>query len=197
MVEDMADEENIGLQSIQTAIDAFTEKPLPQSTSSISYFQNTCKEVRKYLQVGAKKTFRIDLKDTYKRKECLSPVRSPQILITCAHSNDMDSQELPIDNEKHNHLFTESVFDQKLNHNHDYEDDISDDSDSPSDWYDILSKRCLSLDDPELSKCNSPYAGDIEEPLLLSWPTTRKKYKQGSNMNPLFTDRCDEPEIIL
>lgn len=207
--------------STQTAIINFNDNPLmmqSMSTTSLqsatachsksnyerlpaTYFQSTCKEVRKYLQISTKKVFRIDLNDAYKRTEPVSPLRSPQILITSAYSDDSDPniQSSPIIKPKLNeNLFSESVFDQKLSTPID-DDDKSDDSDDnfPIELYATNSKRCLSLDDPEFNKCSSSNAGDIEEPLLLSWPTTRKKYKHGPNVNPLFTDRCDEPEIVL
>lgn len=206
--------------STQTAIINFNDNPmLMQSMSTTSlqsatachsklnydrlpttYFQSTCKEVRKYLQISTKKVFRIDLNDAYKRSEPVSPLRSPQILITSAYSDDSDPniQSSPIIKPKHENLFSESVFDQKLSQPID-DEDKSDDSDDnfPIELYTTNSKRCLSLDDPEFIKCSSSSGGDIEEPLLLSWPTTRKKYKHGANVNPLFTDRCDEPEIVL
>lgn len=221
LAEDFMDDGQIKLNdSTRTTITTFNDNPLiTQSLSTTSlhsvsacnskcnydklpttYFQSTCKEVRRYLQIGTRKVFRIDLNgDSYKRNEPISPLRSPQILITSAYSDDSDPnvQSSPIVKPKHDdNLFTESVFVQKGCQKIDY-DDKSDDSDDnlPTDLY---TKRCASLDEPEFSKCSSPNAGDIEEPLLLSWPTTRKKYKNDSNLNPLFTtDRCDEPEIVL
>lgn len=170
-----------------------------------AYFQNTCKEVRRYLQIGTKKVFRIDLNDSYKRNEPLSPLRSPQILITSAYSNDSDTNVHAlhfspiVKQQQHDDLFTETVFDQKNGQPINYIDDKSDDSDDYStfDLYSTQLKRCLSLDEPEITKCSSSSCGDIEEPLLLSWPTTRKKYKNGPNVNPLFNDRCDGPEMVL
>lgn len=219
IAEDLIDDGEINLNdSTRTTITTFNDNPLiTQSLSTTSlhsvsgchsksnyeklqttYFQTTCKEVRRYLQISTRKVFRIDLNDSYKRNEPTSPLRSPQILITSAYSDDSDPnvQSSPIVKPKHDdNLFTENVFLQKGSQKIDF-DDKSDDSDDnfPIDSY---SKRCASLDEPDLSKCSNPNTGDIEEPLLLSWPTTRKKYKHDSNLNPLFTDRCDEPEIVL
>lgn len=74
----------------------------------------------------------------------------------------------------------------------------------------LISKRCFSLDEQpnfEQNGLNSVNAnaanGAIaaDEQLLLSWPTTRKKYKllkeYEPNVNPLYNDRCEEPEVIL
>lgn len=210
---------------IQLAMCTFNTKPMTNqsiSTTSLqitgpsyskcydrlptTYFQNTCKEVRRYLQIGTKKMLRIDLNNSYKQDETLSPLRSPQILITSAYSDDSDSNmhtlhSSPIVKQSHDQLFTETVFDQKTSQPILYADCKSDDTDDENtsfDFYSTQLKRCLSLDEPEISKCSSSSCGDIEEPLLLSWPTTRKKYKQTNvlNVNPLFNDR-DGPEIIL
>lgn len=215
-VDDFIDDGNIRLHdAVRTTIESFNEKPLMTeslsttslqsatphySKSDYTYFQNTCKEVRRYLQIGTKKVFRIDLNDSFKRNEPISPLRSPQILITSAYSDDSDpnAQSSPIVKAKHDSdLFTESVFDQKDSQQIEYEEK-SDDSDDnfPIELYSKRSKRCLSLDEPVLGKCGGKYAAEIEEPLL-SWPTTRKKYKNAPNVNPLFNDRCDEPEIVL
>lgn len=219
LAEDLIDEGKINLDSFRSTVNSVNDKPLIiQSLSTVSlqsvtsshsksnfdklpYFQSTCKEVRRYLQIGTRKVFRIELSDSYKRNEPVSPLRSPQILITSAYSDDSDPnvQSSPIVRPKHEQLFTESVFEQKGSQQINDYDVKSDDSDDnfPNELFPTNSKRCLSLDEPELTKCNSTTAGDIEEPLLLSWPTTRKKYKHGPNVNPLFTDRCDEPEIVL
>ncbi|XP_031633244.1 uncharacterized protein LOC116347014 [Contarinia nasturtii] len=198
--------------TIQTRLNSVNDKSL--STTSLNshsnanyekltttYIQNTCKEVRRYLQIGTRKVFRIELNDSYKRKEPVSPLRSPQILITSTYSDDStDVQSSPIVKSKHDNLFTESLFEQKNNQTIDFEikSDDSDDNLPINEFYSNNAKRCLSLDEPELTKYKIPNsAGDIEEPLLLSWPTTRKKYKHEPNMNQLFTDRCDEPEVVL
>lgn len=204
--------------TMRTTVDFVNDKPLiTQSLSTTSlqsvthghskqpttYFQNTCKEVRRYLEIGTRKVFRIELNDSYKRNEPISPLRSPQILITSAYSDSGDSgdpnvQFSPTVKHSHENRFTENLFEQHQCLPIDY-DDKSDDCDDnlPSDIFSTNSKRSQSLDEPELIKCNSPTTGDIEEPLLLSWPTTRKKYKPEPNVSPLFTDCCDEPEIVL
>lgn len=219
--DDLVDDAKIHFEnSIQTTIESFNDNTLiTQSISTTSlqnaainhsrstydklsatYFQSTCKEVRKYLQIGTRKVFRIDLNESYKRGEQLSPLRSPQILITSAYSDDSDPnvQSSPIIKQKNDNLFSESVFVQKGSQDIHFDEKSydSDDNFLPESC-DTLSKRCVSLDEPELSKCSSPSAADIEEPLLLSWPTTRKKYKNGLNMNPLFNDRNDDPEAVL
>lgn len=222
LAEDFIDDGKINIDSFRATVNSINDKPMIiQSLSTVSlqsassshsrsnfdklpYFQNTYKEVRKYLQIGTRKVFRIELNDSYRRNEPVSPLRSPQILITSAYSDDSDPnvQSSPIVRTKHceDELFTESVFEQKGSQQIQDYDAKSDDSDDnfSNELFGINSKRCLSLDEPDLTKCNSPNAaGDIEEPLLLSWPITRKKYKHGPNLNPLFNDRCDEPEIVL
>lgn len=191
--------QSMSITSLQNAVSSHSRSSHYEKLPA-TYFQSTCKEVRRYLEIGTRKVFRIDLNDAYKQSEPHSPLRSPQILITSAYSDDSDPnvQSSPIVRQKHDNLFSESVFIQKgiQDINADEKFDDSDDNFSP-DLYETLSKRCLSLDEHELSKCNSPYAADIEEPLLLSWPTTRKKYKHEPNMNPLFNDRSDDPEIVL
>lgn len=73
-------------------------------------------------------------------------------------------------------------------------------------------KRYSSLEEHTNCGRDSELEANEEQHLLLSWPTTRKKYTKhrllqnsygganGKNQfkaNPLYTDRCEEPEIIL
>lgn len=210
VTEDLTDESQIELRnSIQRTINSINDKSL--STTSLNshsnayeklpttYIQSTCKEVRRYLQIGTRKMFRIELNDSYKRKEPTSPLRSPQILITSAYSDESsDVQSSPIVKSKHDNLFTESLFEQKISQPSDFDIKSDDNLPTTTEFYSINAKRCLSLDEPELIKYKTENStADIEEPLLLSWPTTRKKYKHEPNVNPLFADRCDEPEVVL
>lgn len=157
------------------------------------------------------RVFRIDFSDVYKRNEPLSPLKSPQILITSAYSDDSDpnTQSTPfkmqkIPNHQYNNDDTISLYDTEHLTNENKIDNC-DESDTTTtfttDLYKSLSKRCLSLDEPANKYTNNSNTGDFAEPLLLSWPITRKKYKHlkdyEANVNPLFNDRCDEPEIVL
>lgn len=208
---------------IQIAMSSFNVRPLiTQSLSSTSlqtvadpcfskcyeklpatYFQNTCREVRRYLQIGTKKVFRIDTNDSYTRNEPLSPLRSPQILITGTYSDDSDPnmhalQSSPVIKPKHSDFFTETVFCRKDGPQFDCEEKSSETSDEnfQLDLFSTQLKRCLSLDEPEINR-SSNNGSDFEEPLLLSWPTTRKKYKSSPNPSPLFDERCDGSKIVL
>lgn len=171
--------------------------------------------------------FRLDLNDSYRRRthEPLSPLRSPQILITSAHSDDSDqtSQPSPQKFQLQKRLSLTNLLEK--NHCVRYEhNDKTDDSDTESmftpDLHStktdetIISKRCFSLDEQPKFEPNcfvgrattptvvtSSNVAAPDEQLLLSWPTTRKKYKllkeYEPNVNPLYNDRCEEPEVIL
>lgn len=162
------------------------------------------------------KVFRIDLADTYRRnhhmREPLSPLRSPQILITSVQSDDSDQtiQPSPIRIIQQKHSSLGSLFEKqnsctvryeksdKLNES-DTESIFSPESTSPKTDATSFSKRCFSLDEQPKYEPND--TTPAEEQLLLSWPTTRKKYKllkeYEPSVNPLYNDRCEEPEVIL
>lgn len=182
-----------------------------RSKLPVTYFHTTCKEVRRYLQISTKKMFRIDLNDSHKRNEPLSPLRSPQILIT-ADSDDSDpmvhSSPISVQQKLDSSTsFMETEFDWKTHPIND--DDKSDDSDNddnlPFDRCAMQIKRSRSLDEQDVSKCsNSSYGagggGDCDEPhepLLLSWPPVRKLYKSVPNVSPFGDDQCDRPKIVL
>lgn len=151
------------------------------------------------------KVFRIDLSDPYRRsggnnEPPLSPLRSPQILITSAYSDDSDPniQPSPFKTENQTHRLISNFFENANNIERDDKIDESDTDSMFTELHSSFSKRCLSLDEqPKYDPCSS----DMEEQLLLSWPTTRKKYKllkeYEPNVNPLFNDRCEEPEVVL
>lgn len=172
------------------------------------------------------KMFRFDVNDSYRRAmprrhhEPLSPLRSPQILITSAHSDDSDqtSQPSPQKFQLQKRLSLTNLFEK--NHCVRYEqNDKIDDSDTESMFTPdmnstktdetLISKRCFSLDEQPIfeqfsvGRCTAAAATATaaDEQLLLSWPTTRKKYKllkeYETNVNPLYNDRCEEPEVIL
>lgn len=173
-----------------------------------TYFHSRCKEVRRYLQISTKKMFRIDLNDLHKRNEPLSPLRSPQILIT-ADSDDSDPNvhSSPIGERQNNHdsssSFMETEFDRKIHSiNYDEKSDDSGDDNLPFDRYAMQLKRSRSLDEPDVSKCSSSSYGGGEcdephEPLLLSWPPARKMYKSVPNVSPFVDNQCDRPKIVL
>lgn len=148
------------------------------------------------------KVFRIDLNDSFRctsaRNEPLSPLRSPQILITSAYSDEIDpTSHSPFKAESQTHQLITNLFDNANHVDLEHDDRVEEsDTDMLADMHSSFSKRCLSLDDtPKYESC------DMEEQLLLSWPTTRKKYKllkeYEPNVNPLFNDRCEEPEVVL
>lgn len=179
-----------------------------RSKLPVTYFHSTCKEVRRYLQISTKKMFRIDLSDSHKRHEPLSPLRSPQILIT-ADSDDSDPNvhSSPISVQQKLDSSTsvmETEFDWKTHPiNDDEESDDSSDDNLPFDPCAIQIKRSRSLDEPDVSKCSSSSCGiggdrdGPHEPLLLSWPPARKMYKSVPNVSPFGDDQCDRPKIVL
>lgn len=173
-----------------------------------TYFHSTCKEVRRYLQISTKKMFRIDLSDSHKRHDPLSPLRSPQILIT-ADSDDSDPNvhSSPISVQQKLDSSTsvmETEFDWKTHPiNGDEKSDDSSDDNLPFDRCATQIKRSRSLDEPDVSKCSSSSCGiggdcdEPHEPLLLSWPPARKMYKSVPNVSPFGDDQCDRPKIVL
>lgn len=164
---------------------------VPHSKSSLSIATSLLNRV-----------FRFDTNSAY--HQCHETSQSPRILITTAQSNDNDSKT------------HSTTFQMTSNKQHKWADHVSngiddecdaDDNDDDSDTtpfakdlYAMVSKRCLSLDD-QTNYANDLYTNDIGQPLLFSWPTTRKKYKNLAGyqlkVNPLYGDRCEEPEIIL
>lgn len=177
----------------------------------VTYFQSTCKEFRRYLQISTKKMFRIDLNESHKRNEPLSPLRSPQILIT-ADSDDSDpnvhSSPISVQQKLDSSTsFMETEFDWKTHPIDDGEksDDNSDDDDNlPFDRCAMQIKRSRSLDEPDVSKCSSSSCGggggeydEPREPLLLSWPPVRKMYKSVPNVSPFGDDQCVRPKLVL
>lgn len=166
------------------------------------------------------KMFRFDLNASYTRAmprrshEQLSPLRSPQILITSALSDDSDQTSQPSPQRFQKRLSLTNLFEK--NHCVRYEqNDRIDDSDTESMFTPdmnstktdetLISKRCFSLDEQTKFEQNCSVGittnTAADEQMLLSWPTTRKKYKllkeYEPNVNPLYNDRCEEPEVIL
>lgn len=165
--------------------------------------------------------FRFDL--PRRSHEPLSPLRSPQILITSAHSDDSDqtSQPSPQRLQMQKRLSLSNFFEKNNCVRYEQNDKI-DDSDTESMFTPdmnstktdetLLSKRCFSLNEQTKYEQNcsagrtatngtATAAIAADEHLLLSWPTTRKKYKLlkefEPSVNPLYNDRCEEPEVIL
>lgn len=181
-----------------------------RSKLPVTYFHSTCKEVRRYLQIRTKKMFRIELTESHKRIEPLSPLRSPQILIT-ADSDDSDPNvhSSPISTQQKldsSTSFMETEFDWKT-HPIDDDEKSNDSSDDnlPLDRCVMQMKRSHSLDEPDVSKCSSSSCGGVGvgggecdgEPLLLSWPPARKMYKSVPNVSPFGDDHCDRPKLVL
>lgn len=199
---------------LKTSIRNFTGKTKTTTTTTTNLPNINARHSHSSLSVATvlfQKVFRIDLNDSFRRapvNEPLSPLKSPQILITNAPSDDSDhtTHSSPA---KQSQDQGSNRMKSKVNR-YDIEDNISDsDTESiftpelGSDKTDItlFSKRCFSLNEtPSYEAHNSDLSG-AEEQLLLSWPTTRKKYKlmkeYEPNVNLLFNDRCEEPEVIL
>lgn len=142
------------------------------------------------------RVFRFDANSAY--QQCHETSQSPRILITAAQSNDNDLKM-----QSKTFQMTPNHVNNGIDDECDADDDKDDDSDTTPfarDLYAMVSKRCLSLDE-QTNYANDGYANDIGQPLLFSWPTTRKKYKNLAGyqlkVNPLYGDRCEEPEIIL
>lgn len=154
------------------------------------------------------RVFRFDMNGVY--HQCHEPFQSPQILITSAQPDDRETniQSTPstLSNGRPSNSIVEHVEDMvETDLNDDDDDDDNDKNEcertaTEHDLYALVSKRCLSLDE-NASYSNGTYDNDIGQPLLFSWPTTRKKYKNLTGyqlkVNPLYGDRCEEPEIIL
>lgn len=168
-----------------------------------TYFHSKCKEVRRYLEIGTKKMFRIDFNDPRKQNESLSsPLRSPQILITA----DSDDSDLNAHASPANGLarpdYMETILDRNAQRSLDCYDkdgsvDSSDDDGLPFDRYAMQLKRSRSLDEPDISKCSSNSgAGECDEILLLSWPPTREMYKSVPNISLFANDvQCHRRKI--
>lgn len=217
--------------NLHTTIKSYTTKT---TATTLSHLPNmSARHSRSSLSVASvlfQKVFRIDLNDTFRRQsvnEPHSPLKSPQILITNAPSDDSDhtTQSSPIKAASNKQQLQyqqslNSLFEKNGNRScktkgmrYEVEDKISDsDTESiftpemNSDKTDItlFSKRCFSLDETpkyDARHNNNSDLSGTEEQLLLSWPTTRKKYKflkeYEPNVNLLINDRCEEPEVIL
>lgn len=174
------------------------------------------------------KVFRIDLNEPFRKLPTrseqifdMSP-RSPQILITRAHSD--DGEQTPTGRHSPTRGVTKPTSLTSLNENsssahHKYKTvryeskDKIDDSDTESIFTpetstsksittnSSFSKRCFSLEETPKYEPNHLDSTDTEEQLLLSWPTTRKRYKNHKDYEPkinfLFNDRSEEPEVVL
>lgn len=196
--------------SIQSSMRSYNRKhPSPMASR---HSRSNLSVASTFLQ----KVFRLDISDAYRRnhrtREPLSPLRSPQILITSVQSDDSDQtiQPSPIRIPQPKQHSLGNLFDKqnacsfryeksdKLNDS-DTESIFSPESTSPKTDATNFSKRCFSLD--EQPKFEPNETTPAEEQLLLSWPTTRKKYKllkeYEPSVNPLYNDRCEEPEVIL
>lgn len=164
-----------------------------------TYFHSKCKEVRRYLEIGTKKMFRIDLNDSHKRNEPLSsPLRSPQILIT-ADSEESDLNLSPFNGAARTNCL-EAIFDRNnrrsIHYCNDKSGDSSDDDNFPFNRYAMHLKRSRSLDGPNVSKYSGADNGECDKLLLLSCPPTRKIYKSVPNISPFIgDDQCDRHEI--
>lgn len=172
------------------------------------------------------KVFRIDLNESFRklpRSEQIfdmSP-RSPQILITRAHSD--DGEQSPAGMLTPSRGMTKPTSLTSLNEDssaqqkyktvrYESKDKIND-SDTESIFTpetstsksittnSSFSKRCFSLEETPKYEQNHLDSTDTEEQLLLSWPTTRKRYKNPKDYEPkinfIFSDRSEEPEVIL
>lgn len=201
--------------SIRSSMRSYNQKTMNSNMNASSNMST--RHSKSSLNVATallQKVFRIDLSDTYRRaipnkqNEPLSPLRSPQILITSANSDDSDqtNQASPVKMSQKPYSLT-NLFERHNSIRYEKEDKINDsdtesiftpDQNSSRTDVTMFSKRCFSLDEQPKYDTNSISA---EEQLLLSWPTTRKKYKllkeYEPNVNPLFNDRCEEPEIVL
>lgn len=169
------------------------------------------------------KVFRIDLNESFRRAPRpeqmfdMSP-RSPQILITRAHSD--DSEQTPTVSRSPNIELQKRLSLTGTSDNHHryrsirYQSkDKLNDSDTESIFTpetstsksittnSSFSKRCFSLEETPRFEPNNIDSTDTEEQVLLSWPTTRKKYKNNKEYEPkinfLFNDRSEEPEVVL
>lgn len=170
------------------------------------------------------KVFRIDLNEPFRKAPRseqmfdMSP-RSPQILITRAHSD--ESEQTPTVPRSPNHRELQKPLSlTNLNENHHkykvvryHSRDKINDSDTESIFTpetstsksittnSSFSKRCFSLEEQPKYESSNVESTDTEEQLLLSWPTTRKRYKNQKDYEPkinfLFSDRSEEPEVIL
>lgn len=177
-----------------------------------NYFHNKCKEVRRYLQIGTKKMFHVDFKESYnKQNEPIpSPLRSPQILITSAYSDDSNSKahahahanSSPMDVHQNydygSSSFIKMSIDRKTQRtDYDGKSDRSSNDHLPFDQYTMQLKRSRSLGEPDVSKCsNSSYGGECDEHLLLSWPPARI-YKSLPNVSPIVHGQCDRSKMVL
>lgn len=203
--------------SIRSSMRSYNRKTMSSVPSMSSRHSRSSMNVASSL---FQKMFRFDL--PRRNHEPLSPLRSPQILITSAHSDDSDqtSQPSPQRLQLQKRLSLANFFEKNNCVRYEQNDKI-DDSDTESMFTPdmnstktdetIISKRCFSLDDqPNFKNCfvgcnTTNNAVDTvvaaDEQLLLSWPTTRKEYKllkeYEPTVNPLYNDRCEEPEVIL
>lgn len=201
--------------SIRSSMRTYNKKTMSSTATHVQHISS--RHSRSSLNVASsllQRVFRIDLNDSmYKRAatnfEPLSPLRSPQILITSAQSDESDqaTQPSPLKTQFPKTASLTSLFEKHNSIRYDKEDKLED-SDTESMFTpemsstktDVsqISKRCFSLDEQPK---HDPHTNGTEEQLLLSWPTTRKKYKllkeYEPNVNPLFNDRCEEPEVVL
>lgn len=138
-------------------------------------------------------------------------IKSPRILITRAYSEDsVKSPTMPhITFKKSANVVVEY---QWLNGQ---DDDKTSDSENDLKMLDTTSnsttisnmsaRRYSSLEDASYGMQSDAEPSE-EQLLLLSWPTTRKKYTVQTHRaykgqiirpNPLFTDRCEKPDVVL
>lgn len=199
-------------------------QPINNSNSNIN---SSSRHSRSSINVATalfQKVFRIDLNEPFRkvpRSEQMfdmSP-RSPQILITRAHSDDGEQTPTIVNSpthELHKQIsltsLNEDIHRKYKSIRYQSKDKIND-SDTESIFTpetstsksittnSSFSKRCFSLEETPKSEANNIDLTDTEEQLLLSWPTTRKKYKNQKDYDPkinfLFNDRTEEPEVIL
>lgn len=175
--------------------------------SSTVHHRNICvHQTKSNLSIATSllnRVFRFEMNGVY--HQCHEPLQSPRILITSAQSDDSEpnTQSTPsqISNGHASNSIVENGEDMvETDLNGDDESNAFETTSSANDLYASVAKRCLSLDE-NASYSNDTYVNDIGQPLLFSWPTTRKKYKNLTGyqlkVNPLYGDRCEEPEIVL
>lgn len=171
-----------------------------QSTKAVQ--RNVCvHQSKSNLNLAASllnRVFRLDVNGVYHK--CHEQLQSPQILITGAQSDDSVPKIHPLAFKTPNGHQSHDLFASVQRWVDSDDNDECDMTPFASDSFASGSKRCLSLDE-QTSYGNEFYGNDIGEPLIFSWPTTRKKYKNLNGyqlkVNPLYADRCEEPEIIL
>lgn len=142
-------------------------------------------------------------------------IKSPRILITRAYSEDS------VNSDSKSPTMPHITFKKSANVVVEYQwlngqdDEKTSDSENDSKMLETTSnsttisnmstRRYSSLDDASYGM-HSDAEPSEEQLLLLSWPTTRKKYTVQTHRaykgqiirpNPLFTDRCEKPDVVL